>query len=199
MRSSPRSFGHSLLTRLLPPHEPPFSKAVRIFVPPGTKIRNRRFMAAMGVRTSEVGTTHEPGKLSQGFKASRDGVCPILEHFEFMGIPSGFMVPRRARMNMKATHEPTRRAARFWTAPVLWRSGVWQKLRGLALHLRGPSVNFQFRIWFRSTWAACCWSNRIRSRVEGRAGSVRRQAGSRAKASVRRSPNTRMLLQSNIA
>jgi thiol:disulfide interchange protein len=40
---------------------------------------------------------HEPEKPSQGFKASRDGVCPILERFEFMGIPSGFMVPMRAR------------------------------------------------------------------------------------------------------
>ena len=64
------------------------------------------FMASSRVQLSEVLPSHEPEQLSHGFKASRDGVCPILERFEFLGIPSGFMAPRRGKLDVEAFHEP---------------------------------------------------------------------------------------------
>ncbi len=77
-------------------------------------------------------------------------------------------------------------------------TGLWRNLRGFGSHFLGLLVNFQFRIGFKSAAAACCCKSRIRSRVEGRAGSVLRQAGKDAKSLVRRSPKTWILLQSNM-
>ena len=75
-----------------PTHEPPFSKAVQIFVPPGTKIRNRRFMAAMRVRTSEVETLHEPERRSPTRRGSIDRARAGSE----TGAPARFRGARRA-------------------------------------------------------------------------------------------------------
>ena len=86
----------------------------------------------------QVEATHEPEKPSQGFKASRDGVCPILERFEFMGIASGFMVPMRDSKVVEATHEPPQGREVLECAPdlsgALWRgqSGRVESARGLA-------------------------------------------------------------------
>jgi len=114
-----------------PTHEPPFSKAVRIFVPPETKIGNRGFMAAMRVRILEVLPTHEPPQGRQVLdcasplalwlgQSGRVESARGLAQSKTLARGRKFMVPMRDRPTVEAPREPPKGFKAFtdWLVPI---------------------------------------------------------------------------------